>query len=809
MLKSLRLAAMAMLAFAAATQPAEQMPASVYARAEALLGPNLVSRVRNGFTTPHWFGTADEFWYRRELPNGYDFVRVSAATGRKRAAFDHAAVARALSATRSESVDGMHLPFERFDYMKGGAGIIFTVNDQSYECTLAKGVCRAQKLQRPPADVLVSPDGRWGVRTRDGNLWLRDMASGAEHAITDDGVPDSGYGIYPDNRADYAPTHRERRALPPFDARWAPDSSRLLVAFIDQRNVQPYPFVESAPLDGSFRPRLYPARIPLVGEKPARAEWVVFDIPAGTHRRLQLPYEKLLVIQQDILAVREWWWSRAARHVFCAAHGDNMESAFLFDVDLTTGTARTVIEERLPPRTDLNSTSYNPVNVHVTADGTEAIWFSQRDGWGHLYRYDVRTGALKNRITQGDWLVRDIIQVDEAQRRVYFTGGGREGGNPYYRYLYRVSFDGTGLTQLSPETADHLLLPNKPAVLSSDGITPHAVVSPSGRYVAYNYSRLDQPTRFVVRSLANPSVTTTIETADASGLVAAGWRAPEEFVVKAADGKSELWGTLYKPTDFDPRKKYPIIDSQYASPLTAFTQRHFFQAWRGKQPLAPSSYAELGFLVMSVDARGTTYRSREFSQAGYGKLNLIGLDDHVAALRQLAERHAYVDLDRVGIIGHSYGGFTAYRAMLEYPDFFKVGIASAGAADTHAMYLDYHWTAFQGRPVYSDASELRPSATEVPANYQSLNGSAQASRLKGKLLIQLGELDENVPPGQILQFVAALISANKDFELLYLPSRDHQFIGEGYVMRRDWDFMVRNLLGQEPPAGYEIKVSGR
>jgi dipeptidyl-peptidase 4 len=272
---------------------------------------------------------------------------------------------------------------------------------------------------------------------------------------------------------------------------------------------------------------------------------------------------------------------------------------------------------------------------------------------------------------------------------------------------------------------------------------------------------------------------------------------------------TDIWGVMYKPSDFDPGKKYPVIDSQYASPLTALTPRHFFQAWRGKQPLAPSSYAELGFIVVSVDARGTAFRSRAFSQAGYGKLNLIGLDDHVAAIRQLAARLPYLDADRVGIIGHSYGGMAVYRAMLEFPDFFKVGIASAGAASTHGMYLDYNWTAFQGRPVYRDGGELRLDPTEVPANYESLDGAAQADRLRGKLLMQFGELDENVPPGQLLQFVAALIRANKDFELLYMPSRDHQFIGEGYVMRRDWDFMVRNLLGREPPAQYELKMSGR
>lgn len=804
--------ALFMLASAPFAHGTEQMPSAVYERAEALLGPNLVSRVRNGFTTPHWLGAGDEFWYRRELPSGYDFVRVKAATGRKQAAFDHNAVARALAIVRHETIDAAHLPFQRFEYTKDAAGIIFSVGDQRYECAVTKAACRSSSLNLPPADILVSPDGRWGARTRDGALWVRDMATGAERAISEKGSQDVGYGIYPDNRSDYTHVHRENTLLPPFEAHWAPDSKRLLVPLIDQREVAPYPFLESAPLDGSFRPRVYSVRIPLVGEKAATDEWYVFDIPSGAHRRLQLPYEKFLAIQQDFLAIRDWWWSRDGKRVFAVAHGDNMESAFLFDIDLTSGSARTVIADRVLPRTDLNSTSYDPVNVYVTADGADALWFSQRDGWGHLYRYDARTGALKNQITHGEWLVREIAAVDDARHRIYFTGSGREGGNPYYHYLYRVNFDGSGLQLLSPEKADHLVLPDKPFIADFEkyeGIAPYTVLSPNGRYVAYNYSRVDLPTRFVIRAVADGRLISTVEEEDASGLATAGWRAPVEFVVKGADGASDVWGIMYKPSDFDPHKRYPVIDAQYASPLTAVTPRNFFQAWRGRQPLSPSSYAELGFIVVSMDARGTTFRSKAFSQAGYGKLDLIGLDDHVAAIKELARRFSYVDSDRVGITGHSYGGFATYRAMLEFPDFFKVGIASAGMVDMQAMYLDYHWTAFQGRPRYSDESELRPHPNEVPENYQSLNGSGQAGQLKGKLLIQMGELDENVLPGQILQFVDALMKANKDFELLYMPSHDHEFIGEGYVIRRDWDFMVRNLLREEPPTGYEIKTSGR
>lgn len=747
-----------------ANSATESLEPAVYARAEALLGPNLLPKVRNVFVVPHWLGSTDELWYEREVQGGTEIVVVNAATGRKRAP----------STQEREAIE-------------------------------------QSQAQEKAADssIVFSSRGDRGVLVREGNLWLRDKA-GKERALTSDGVPDAGYGIWPDAwYANYVPRHRSGKPTPPMSVEWAPDARTVLVPYIDQRHVAPYPFIESVRADGSFRPQVHPIRIALVGEQPATFEWRLIDVDTGTLRRVDLPYDKLLEVQQDMTAFRDAWWSEDAKHLYLVAHGDNMESAYLFDVDVATGSARTVIEEHLAPRTDLNSSSYNPVNVRVVRNGREAIWFSQRDGWGHLYRYDVATGKLLNRVTAGDWLVRDIIDIDERRGIIFFTGGGKEPGNPYYRYLYRVNFDGSGLKLLSPERADHLLAPNRHFVLSLDGITAYPLVSPSGKYVVYNYSTVSEPTRLVIRRVADAGLVAEVERADATELYAAGWRPPEEFVVKAADGKTDLWGTIYKPSDFDPARKYPIIDAQYASPLTAVVPRHFYTAYRGMQPLAPSSYAELGFIVVSVDARGTTYRSEAFLHATYGQLNRVGLDDHVTTIRALGAQRPYLDLDRVGIVGHSYGGFAALRALLEFPEFFKVGISSAAMVDTQGMYADYHWSAFQGAPIYSDGSHRRPTPTEIPGNWQALSASGMADKLQGKLLLQMGELDENVPPGQILSFVSALMAKNKDFELLYLPNRNHQFIGEGYVMRKDWDFMVRNLMGREPPAGYQIKVNRR
>jgi len=747
-----------------AVPPATREPQGrdTYVRAEALLGQNLDTRVRNAFIVPHRIGGTDEFWYRRERANGTDSFIVDAATGRRR------------------------------------------------PCPSSSNTC-SQKPETPDSDGLLwSPHRDRAVATREGNLYLTEGRGSATRALTSDGAPDAGYGIWTDNwSANAIPRQRSGNSQAPIETQWAPDSRTLLVPFLDQRHVEPYPMLESAPADGSFRPRVHAPRLALVGERSATFEWRLVDTQGGSTRRVDLPYDKLLEMQQDITAFRGIGWKRDSSHLYLVAHGANMASAYLFDVEVVTGKARTVLVENMAPRMDLNSTSYNPVNVRVVRDGRELIWFSQRDGWGHLYRYDVVTGNLINRITRGNWLVRDIIDIDEKRGVIYFTGGGREPGNPYYRYLYSVNFDGSSLKLLSPETADHLLLPEGRFVLSFDNIVAYPPVSPSGRFVVYNYSRVDEPPRFVIRRVADASLVAEVEKADTTELFAAGWRPPEEFVVKAADGTTDLWGVLYEPSNFDPTQKYPIIDAQYASPLTAVVPRNFYTAYRGIQPIAPSSYAELGFIVVCLDARGTAYRSRSFSQAGYGEMNRDGLDDHVAAIRSLARVRAYLDVDRVGIIGHSYGGFAALRAMLEFPDFFKVGISSAAMADSQGMYTDYHMTAFQGLPRYRDGSRWRPLPAEVPSNWAALDASAQAGQLRGKLLLQLGELDENVLSGQMLQFAAALMRANEDFELLYLPGQDHQFIGQPYVMRRDWDFMVRYLLGREPPAGYAIAARGR
>ena len=793
--------------------------AADYARARAL--QNAMSLVRNPVVVHHWIGQRDEFWYRRDTADGAKYVVVDAATGRKRPAFDHAAMATALGRALGQPVDPDRLPLT--DLVFGADGTVrvavpapddevarngrLETPDRTYDCRMTPpATCTAAVVPPVQGDLDLSPDGKQGLFVRAGNLWVRDVATGAERQLTRDGQDGNfGYGITPDGwKATLIPRERLLAAgqlFPPFGITWSPDSRTALFPRLDQRHVAPYPFLETVPSDGSARPRAHAVRIPLVGERPPELEWFVADVASGKVTRLALPYEKLLVLQQDLLPLATIWWSPDGRHLFTVAFGDNMEAAYLFDADVATGQVRTVIEERARPRVDLNSTSYNPPNVRVSADGTRIIWWAERDGWGHLYLYDMATGRLLNRITSGTWLVRDLIHVDDAHQLIYFTGGGREGGNPYYRQLYRVRFDGTGFTRISPDTADVMLTAGA-TVSRRDGGSGSDAVSPSGKYVVYNVSTPARPTETVIRRAEDGRLVAVVERADASALFAAGFRPPEEFTARTADGGDETWNVVYRPLAFDSTRRYPVVDVNYASPMTAVVPRNFLMAIRGPSGLSPSAFAALGFVAVVVDGRGTTFRSRAFTQSSYGRLQINGIDDHLAAIRELARRYPWVDTTRVGITGGSYGGWSTIRAMLEYPDFFKVGFAESPPGSMHNMYVDYHWSAQHGRPVYADGSELKTTPAEVPANWVVLDGRQQAARLKGHLMMTLSELDENVLPGSTMQFIDALMKADRDFDLLVLPDTPHMSGRySAYTMRRRWDYFVRHLMGAAPPGG--------
>ena len=607
-------------------------------------------------------------------------------------------------------------------------------------------------------NTVVSPDGKLGAFIRNDNLWVRDLAAGTERQLTTDGVKDFGYAT------DNAGWTRSDRPI----LLWSPDSRRIATFQQDQRNVGDMYLVETR----VGHPVLEAWKYPLPGDSVvAMIHRVVINLDGPSVVRLQMPPDQHRSTLCDHIACGgEWadveWTPDGSRLVFVSTSRDHRNEV-LRVADAATGAVRDVYKESV---TTFFESGNGRINWHALPGTGEFIWFSERDDWGNLYLYDLASGQLKNQITRGPGNVLQVLRVDEKARVIYFTGAGREAGrDPYFRHLYRVGFDGKHLQLLTPENADHAVS-----------------LAPSGRFFVDSYSRPDVPPVTVVRDAAG-KLLLTLEKADISRLLATGWTPPVPFTVKARDGKTDLYGLLFRPTSFDSTKKYPIVNQIYPGPQTGSVGSRSFSASRGDT----RALAELGFIVVELDAMGTPYRSKSFHAAYYGDMGDNGLPDQVAGMKELGHRFPWIDLDRVGIWGHSGGGYASLGAMLRYPDFFKVAVSESGNHDNRE-YEDDWGEKWQG------LLERKPDGT---TNYDSQANQNLAKNLKGKLLLVHGTMDNNVPPYNTLLVVSELVKANRNFDLLLLPNRAHGYGPDSrYAMRRRWDYFVRNLLGAEPPA---------
>ncbi|MED5376620.1 MAG: prolyl oligopeptidase family serine peptidase, partial [Acidobacteriota bacterium] len=468
-------------------------------------------------------------------------------------------------------------------------------------------------------------------------------------------------------------------------------------------------------------------------------------------------------------------WSDDSSLLAFVSSSRNHKEARLKLADPETGEARNVLTETVET---FFESGRGRINWHALPETNEAIWFSQRDNWGHLYLYDLETGDLKHQITTGDWTVLQLLRIDKANRTLYFMGAGREPGDPYFHYLYRIGMDGTNLELLTPEPAHHTI-----------------TLSVTGAYFVDNYSTPTVPAITILRA-ADGEHLLTVEEMDISRLEEAGWQPPIPFTVKARDNVTDLYGLMYQPTNLNTAGSYPVVNYLYPGPQTGSVGSRSFRPSRSdKQALA-----ELGFIVVEVDAMGSPGRSKSFHDTYYGNMGDNGLPDQVAMIKELARRHAWMDLERVGIWGHSGGGYASTGAILRYPDFYKVAVSGAGNHDNR-NYEDDWGEKWQG------LLETNPDGT---TNYDNQANQLLAENLTGKLLLGHGTMDSNVPPSNTLLLVDALIAANKDFDLVMFPNRRHGFGREPYWMRRRWDYFVRHLLGAEPPKGYKLgTVAGR
>ena len=745
-----------------------RVTAEDYARAERFMGQATSPLVYGMSVSPVWRDDG-RFWYRNETRSGVEFVMVDPARAAREPAFDHGRLAAALSAVTGQTYRAEALPFRGFELSADGRSLEVNVGRAGYRCDLGRYRCEsvAAGMGGGSFDEVRSPDGTKAAFTRDADLWVRELATGREHRVTFDGQEDFGYAT---NNAGW--TKSDRPVVV-----WSPDSEKIATFQHDARGVGMMYLVSTEVGHPELEAWRYPLPEDSVIFRIHRVIVDVSDLDDPEMVRLEMGPDPHRSTQCDHVVCGGVWsdvqWSPDGETLaFVSTSRDHKEAVFRI-ADAETGEVRTVMSETVPTYYESGNRA---TNWRYLPETDELIWFSERDDWGHLYLYDLDTGRVKNRITSGDWPVWQIVRVDEEARTLWFTAGGREAGrDPYFTHLYRVGFDGSGLTLLTPEDANHDI-----------------DLGPQGRYFVDSYSTPTTPPITVVRDMAGRKVL-ELERGDIAELVASGWKAPIPFSVKARDGETDLHGLMYTPTRLDESMKYPVVNYVYPGPQSGSVGSRSFRASRGdKQALA-----ELGFIVVELDGMGTPGRSKSFHDAYYGNMGDNTLPDQIGAIRQLAERYGYLDLDRVGIWGHSGGGFAAARAIMAYPDFYKVAVSQAGNHDNR-NYEDDWAEKWQGLLVEN------PDGT---TNYDNQANQLLAENLEGKLLIAHGTMDSNVPPSNTMVVVDALIDANKDFDLILFPNRRHGFSYEPYMIRRRWDYFVRWLLGAEPPASYEIGAS--
>ena len=669
------------------------------------------------------------------------------------------------------------LPDGRFWYRNttpGGAEIVLVDPASATVERLAPESARARALvgdsgdgreaARAARDVVVSPNGRWAAFIRDHDLWVRDTSTGAEHPLTTDGEADYGYAT---NNAGWV--RSDRPVL-----RWSPDSRKIATFRHDGRAVGMM-YLTTTEVG---HPTLDAWRYPLPGDSaifmierlvidltdPADPTLVPFRMEPDPHRSTTCDHVYCGGTFADVE-----WSEDGSRVAFVSSSRDHRR-ATLRVADAATGEVRTVLEETVPT---FFESGYRSSSWRFLPESGEVLWYSRRSDYGALYLHDLETGALKHPVTAGDYNVLEVLRVDPSSRTLWFVGNEREPGDPYFTYLYRVGLDGGGATLLTPDSAYH-----------------DVSLSPDSRWVVDTYSTPATPPVTVVRSATDGRVVAELERADVARLAATGWQPPVPFTVKARDGETDLYGLLYRPTGLDPSKKYPVVNYIYPGPQSGSVGARSWSATRRDH----QALAELGFVVVALDAMGTPMRSQSFQAAYYGDMGDNGLPDQIAAIRQLGERYPWMDLDRVGVWGHSGGGFAAAGAILRYPDFYRVAVSQAGNHDNR-NYEDDWGEKWHG---------LLEARSDGSTSYDSQANQLLAGNLEGKLLLAHGLVDDNVPPSNTLLLVQALIDAGKDFDLIVFPEARHGFAMHPYMIGRRWDYFVRHLLGATPPEGYRI-----
>ena len=604
---------------------------------------------------------------------------------------------------------------------------------------------------------VITPDGKKVVYINNWNLYVRDLDTGAETQLTKDGIENFGYAT--DNAG-------WRQSDAPI-VLWSPDSKKIATYQQDQRHVSDMYLVKTT----VGAPELQAWKYPLPqDEKVIQIHRVIIDIENNKVIRLKVdPDPRRGTLCDDISCSGNFddnqWSDDGKQLAFVSSSRDHKIAQFRI-ADAETGDVKDYHREEVATQYE---SGQGTINWTCLFDTKELIWYSEKDNWGHLYLYDLATGKLKNQITKGEYVVTEVKHFDKKARLIYFEANGKEAGrDPYFTHFYKVDISGKNLVLLTPEDGNHQI-----------------TISPNFDYFIDNYSQPNVAPLSVLRKM-DGTLVETLEKADISRLLATGWKAPTPIKVKSEDGKWDLYGLMFTPTHLDKNKKYPIINYIYPGPQGGGVGSRSFSPGRSDN----QALAELGFVVVAIDGSCNPGRSKAFHDACYGDMSSNTLPDQVSGMKQLAEKYPYIDLDRVGIWGHSGGGFATATAMFDYPEFFDVGVSESGNHDNRN---------------YEDDWGERYVGLEKGDNYEKQANQLKAGNLKGKLLLAHGGMDDNVPPYNTNLVVDALIKANKDFDLLMFPNARHGYGSDSmYMMRKRWDYFVKNLLNQEPPKEFKI-----
>ena len=718
-----------------------------YKRAVSFLHDNHNNKtVFNLKTKINWFKDGTGLWFIDYSKNKKTYKLVDFKNTKVVDLFNHNKMASALTEFSEKLIKENQLSLSNIE-KRGKGNLEFKFEDKSYVLNLKSYQLTLQeekpKEEKNPFEAK-SPDGKWIAYTKDYNLFIKSIESSKEFQLSNEGKRGYEYATRYDwyDKMEGENGERPKR----FFMNWSEDSNWIATNIIDTRNAEKMYMLDHS-IDSLYKPKLLsyyrgsPGDTTMVMVTPVfynvkTKKEVKTSLPTGTH-----------VNSVSIEGMKQ------SGELLADYLERGYKKKVLKHINLNNGKEKILIEET-------NETNIDNFWFRQLQEKLKVIFLSERSGWRQLYMVDLKTNKI-SAITTGDYYINSVVYTDEDKEEIYFMASGKEpNSNPYYQKLYRVNFEGK-VTLLTP------------------GNTHHSInFSKNGKYFADNYSTINIPTRTVLRSSRSGKILTELTTADVSDAQSKGWQSPEIFQLTSKDKKTTIYGALWKPTNFDSTKSYPIIDATYTGPHTQVFPKSFDRGFSNQ------SLAEFGFIVMNVDGLGTSGRSKEFHDHSYKNMG-NNLEDHVLAIKHLGQKYSWINTDKVGVFGHSAGGYDTGRAMLAFPDVYKVGVASSG---DHDFRMEKAWwpEMYQGWP--------------VDETYEEVSNITNAENLKGKLLLVHGGIDDNVNPSATFKLAEALVNADKEFDLLIFPSQRHGYVGEArnYFIKKRWNYFVEHLLNAKP-----------